>query len=217
MFSGEAEIQARRRTLAVLQDEVRTVLDAARDLSQAYNALIHNDQEGLMAAIAKIRKSEDDAESLRRTLTRELAEIGTMLMNREDLLRTAYDVEEIGGYISGIAFRFRQISPSIFRKHRLDEAYRDLIDSSIESVNHLNQVVHALSVNPMRAIEMAHAVQKIEREVDDKYRSIIATIFKEVDSLKDLIVLKDIIEGIEDLSDRCLAASDSMTIVALGL
>lgn len=217
MFSGEAEIQARRRTLAVLQDEVRNVLDAVRDLSQAYDSLIHNDQEGLHSAIEKIRKSEEDAESLRRTLTRELAEIGTMLMNREDLLRTAYDVEEIAGYISGIAFRFKQITPNILQKNRLDEACGELIDAAIESVNHLNRVVHALSVNPMNAIDMAYEVQKVERDVDVKYRTLIAKVFKEVDSIKDLIVLKDIIEGIEDLSDRCLAASDSMTIVALGL
>ncbi|MFQ6135047.1 MAG: DUF47 domain-containing protein [Nitrososphaerales archaeon] len=217
MFSGEAEIQARRRTLAVLQDEVRNVLDAVRDLSQAYDSLIHNDQEGLHSAIEKIRKSEEDAESLRRTLTRELAEIGTMLMNREDLLRTAYDVEEIAGYISGIAFRFKQITPKILQINRLDEACGELIDAAIESVNHLNRVVHALSVNPMNAIDMAYEVQKVERDVDVKYRTLIAKVFKEVDSIKDLIVLKDIIEGIEDLSDRCLAASDSMTIVALGL
>ena len=111
MFSGEAEIQARRRTLAVLQDEIRTVLDAARDLSQAYDFLLQNDQEGLQGSIEKIRKSEDDAESLRRTLTRELGEIGNMLMNRDDLLRTSYDIEEIGGFISGTAFRFYNLFP----------------------------------------------------------------------------------------------------------
>jgi hypothetical protein len=64
---------------------------------------------------------------------------------------------------------------------------------------------------------MAQEVQKVERTVDQKYRVLIAKIFKEVNSIKDLIVLKDIVEEIEDLSDRCLDASDSITIVALGL
>jgi hypothetical protein len=53
--------------------------------------------------------------------------------------------------------------------------------------------------------------------VDHKYRVLIVKIFKEINSIKDLIVLKDIVEEIEDLSDRCLTASDSITIVALGL
>ena len=64
---------------------------------------------------------------------------------------------------------------------------------------------------------MAQEVQKVERTVDHKYRNLIVKIFKEVHSIKDLIVLKDIVEEIEDLSDRCLTASDSITIVALGL
>ena len=125
MFSGEAEIQARRRTLAVLQDEIRTVLDASRGLSQAYEFLLQNDQEGLQACIEKIKKSEDDTESLRRTLTRELGEIGNMLMNREDLLRTSYDIEEIAGYVSGTAFRFKQISPKILKKLGLTKTVKN--------------------------------------------------------------------------------------------
>jgi len=217
MFSGEAEIQARRRTLAVLQDEVRTVLDGARDLALAYESLLGNDEAGLLAAIAKIRKSEEDVESLRRTLTRELAEIGTMLINREDLLRAAYEIEEIAGFTAGIAFRFRHVSAETLESSGLAEQCRELISASIASVNHLNKVVHALSGNPLNAINMAYEVQRIEHEVDKKYRDSIVKLFKQVDSFKDLIVLKDIIEGIEDLADRCLAASDSMTIVALGL
>lgn len=217
MFSGEAEIQARRRTLAVLQDEVRTVLDAARDLAEAFVFFLNDDVEGLKSTIEKIRKSEDDTESLRRNLTRELGEIGTMLMNREDILRTAYAIEDIAGYISGTAFRFQYMSPKILKKNKLDNDCKELIDLSIESVNQLNKVVHTLSLNPLKALEMSSEVQKIERTVDEKYRTLIGRVFKEVDSFKDLIILKDIIEEIEDLSDKCLTASDSITIVALGL
>ncbi|OHE55409.1 MAG: phosphate transport regulator [Thaumarchaeota archaeon RBG_16_49_8] len=217
MYSGEAEIQARRRTLAVLQDEARRVLDAARDLAQAYNSLVNGDKEGLQSAIERVRKAEDDTESLRRTLTRELAEIGTMMMNREDLLRTAYDVEAIAGYISGIAFRFTQLSVDVLKRNSLDADCKDLIDTAIQSVQQLNQVVHALSVNPMSAIDSASQLQKTEKDIDNKYRVLVSKIFEEVDSVKDMIVFKDIVEGIEDLADHCLAAADSMTIVALGL
>ncbi|MCL4437246.1 MAG: DUF47 domain-containing protein [Thaumarchaeota archaeon] len=217
MYSGEAEIQARRRTLAVLQDEVRRVLDAARDLAQAYNSLVNDDQEGLQRAIERVRKAEDDTESLRRTLTRELAEIGTMMMNREDLLRSAYDVEEIAGYISGIAFRFTQLSVKVLKRNSLDTDCKDLIDAAIQSVQQLNQVVHALSVNPMSAIDSASQLQKTEKDIDNRYRVLVSKIFEEVDSVKDMVVFKDIVEGIEDLADHCLAAADSMTIVALGL
>jgi uncharacterized protein Yka (UPF0111/DUF47 family) len=140
-----------------------------------------------------------------------------MMMNREDLLRSAYDVEEIAGYISGIAFRFTQLSVGVLKQNSLDKDCRELIDAAIESVRQLNQVVHSLSVNPMSAIDSASQLQKIEKDVDNKYRALLAKIFSEVHSVKDMIVFKDIVEGIEDLADHCLAAADSMTIVALGL
>tara|TARA_B100001971_G_scaffold66245_1_gene60985 strand:- start:299 stop:721 length:423 start_codon:yes stop_codon:yes gene_type:complete len=140
-----------------------------------------------------------------------------MLMNREDLLRTSYDIEEIAGYISGTAFRFNQISSKILKKAGIGKDCKEIIDLSIESVNQLNRIVHTLSINPLKALEMAQEVQKLERTVDHKYRNLIVKIFKEVSSIKDLIVLKDIVEEIEDLADRCLTASDSITIVALGL
>lgn len=217
MFSGEPEIQARRRILAVLRDEIRNVLDAARDLSQAYDFLLQDDQGGLQASIEKIRKSEDDAESLRKTLIKELGEIGNMLVNREDLLRTSYDIEAIGSYISGTAFRFKRISPKVLKKTGLDKDIKELIDLSMESIDYLNRVFQTLAINPQQALEMAPEVQRVERTVDQKYRILLQKIFKEVNSIKDLIILKDIVEEIEELTDRSLNAVDSITIVALGL
>ena len=217
MFSGEAEIQARRKTLAVLQDEVRRVLDTSRELVQLYVALSKNDTTAVQASLEKIRKAEEDTEQLRRMLTRELAEIGTMMINREDFLRTAYNVEEMSGYIAGIAFKLSQMKYSTVKKAGLTDELRDLIDMSVESVQRLNEVVRALAINPIHAIDLSNSVQKLERQVDDKYRSLTSKVMSEVDSVKDLLFLKDIIQGIEDLVDNCLKATDSITILALGL
>lgn len=217
MFSGEAEIQAKRRTLAVLQDESRKVLDAARDLSLAFTALLKNDQKGLQAAQLRIGKAEDDIESLRRTLTRELAEIGTMMMNREDVLRTAYNIEDIAGYLSGIAFKFSQVKRSALRRGKFRDEVKGLVDMSVEALQRMNDLVRALAMNPSDAIRLANDVQKIEREIDDKYRMLSARLLKEVRAVKDLIILRDILESIEDMTDRCLTASDSVTILSLGL
>jgi uncharacterized protein Yka (UPF0111/DUF47 family) len=217
MFSGEAEIQARRKTLAVLQDEVRRVLDASRELVQLYSALQKNDGAGIQGSLERIRKAEEDTEQLRRMLTRELAEIGTMMINREDFLRTAYNVEEMSGYIAGVAFKISQVKYTSVKKAGIGEELRDLIDMSVESVQRLNEVVRALAINPIHAIDLSNSVQKLERQVDDKYRSLTSKIMSEIDSFKDLLLLRDIVQGIEDLVDNCLSATDSITILALGL
>jgi uncharacterized protein Yka (UPF0111/DUF47 family) len=217
MFSGEAEIQARRKTLAVLQDEVRRVLDASRELVQLYGALQKNDNPAVQGSVERIRKAEEDTEQLRRMLTRELAEIGTMMINREDFLRTAYNVEEMSGYIAGVAFKISQMKYSTVKKAGIADDLRDLIDMSVESVQRLNEVVRALAINPIHAIDLSNSVQKLERQVDDKYRVVTSKIMSEIDSVKELLLLRDIVQGIEDLVDNCLSATDSITILALGL
>jgi uncharacterized protein len=229
MFSGEAEIQARRKTLAVLQDEVRRVLDSARDLGQLFSLLVKADSTGIASTLEKIRKAEEDAEQLRRMLTRELAEIGTMMINREDFLRTAYNVEEMSGYIAGVAFKLSQVklSPSSSKGKAASpgaivEGLRELIDMSVESVQRLNEVVRALAINPIHAIDLSNSVQKLERQVDEKYRNLTVRVLTEMtgekqSSIKEVLLLKDAIEGIEDLVDNCLEATDSITILALGL
>ena len=217
MFSGEAEIQARRKTLAVLQDEVRRVLDASRELVQLYVALTKSDTTGIQSSLERIRKAEEDTEQLRRMLTRELAEIGTMMINREDFLRTAYNVEEMSGYIAGVAFKLSQVKFAGVKKAGIADELRDLIDMSVESIQRLNEVVRALAINPIHAIDLSNSVQKLERQVDDKYRNLTSKIMNEVDQFKELLLLKDIVQGIEDLVDNCLSATDSITILALGL
>ena len=98
-----------------------------------YVALSKNDSTGVQSSLEKIRKAEEDTEQLRRMLTRELAEIGTMMINREDFLRTAYNIEEMSGYISGVAFRLSQMKFSIVKKAGLADELRNMIDMSVES------------------------------------------------------------------------------------
>lgn len=216
MFTGESEVQARRKTLSVLQDETRRVLDSVRDLSTAYTLLLAGKKTELQSTFAKIRRAEDDAEGYRRALTRELAEAGALMMNREDILRAAYSVEEIAGFVSGIAFRLSFIKPEVLKRGKLVDDLKSLIEMAVESVQRLSEMVRVLSMNPASALEIANHIQKLERQIDDEYRTMVAGLMK-LDSIKDVMMLKDIVERVEGLSDLCLTASDSITIVALGL
>ncbi|MCP8313937.1 MAG: DUF47 family protein [archaeon] len=217
MFRGEAEVQVRRKTLAILQDEVRIVAEASRDLPLAYSALLSRDLATLRASVEKIKNAEISVGALRRSLTRELAEIGAMIMSREDVLRTAYAIENVGHFIDGIVFRASQISGKVLQDSKLSIEIKELIDMAVEIVQRLSEVIRSLTINPAQSIELAGNVERLERQIDDKYRAITVKVLNEVNSIKDLIVLMDIVERIEDMSDACLSASDSVTILAIGL
>lgn len=217
MYSGELEVQAKRKALAVLQDEITRILNSARDLSTLTTSLIKGDDKDIQQCLERMRNTEEEVENLRRKITREVAEIGSLMANREDILRTAYVIDDIAGYISGVAFRLANIKASTLKKASFDDDMKQLVEMVVDTIFKLNEMGRALSINPANAIDIAQEVQKMERQVDAKYRAVIVKALNEFSATKDLLLLKDAVEGIEGMVDKCQEASDSFTILALSM
>jgi uncharacterized protein Yka (UPF0111/DUF47 family) len=64
---------------------------------------------------------------------------------------------------------------------------------------------------------MASQVQKIESSIDNNYRESIAMTMHTATNVKELIIVKEVLESIEDCADAMLGAADASTILALGL
>ena len=217
MYSGELEVQAKRKALAVLHDEINRILNSARELSALSASLISGDVKDIQNSIERMRTAEEEVENLRRKITREVAEIGSLMVYREDVLRAAYLMDDIAGYISGVAFRLANMKITSLKSSKFDEDLKQLIGMVVDAIFKLNDMARALSINPGSTIEIAQDVQKLERQVDSRYRSIIIKALNEISVTKDLLLFKDAIEGIEGMADKCQEASDSLTILALSM
>ena len=215
MYSGELEIQAKRKALAILHDEITRILNAARDLSALTDSIMAGDDDTIESSISRMRSTEEEVENLRRRITREVSEIGSLMVYREAVLRTAYIIDDIAGYISGIAFRLSNMNVSSLKQGKFDIHLKELTAMVVEAIFKLNEMARALSINPASTIEMAQEVQ--ERRVDEAYRQLIIQALDEIPNPKDLLLLKDVIEGIEGMADKCQVASDSLTILALSM
>jgi hypothetical protein len=217
MSGPENEIQTRRRTVVVLQDEMRRVLDATRVLLDEYAALYKGDKMQVASALVKVKKAEEDVVTLRSALIRELSQVGTLLVNREDMLRAAFSLEDIFGHINGVAFRMSQLSRVSARNKKYREAITDLLGLLIDGISKLNESVRALSVNSEQSMQMAAQVQQIESSIDSKYREYVAMTMRTATNFRELIVVKEVLESVEDCADAMLSAADASTILALGL
>ncbi|MDG6933853.1 MAG: DUF47 family protein [Nitrososphaerota archaeon] len=217
MYTGEAEIQARRRILAVLLDESRRVLDAARELANMNTALVAKDEGAASKALENLHLAISDVEAFRRSLSRQLAEIGSMMMNREDLLRAAYTIETIASYLESISFRVSQLKMQVLKKAGMTEDLATLLDQIIDILGKTHETVRALHFNPAKLNELIQSVEKAERVMDEKYRSSTIKTMKELDDLKELILLKDVLERIETVSDLALSLADLVVIISLGI
>ena len=86
MYSGELEVQAKRKAIAVLQDEINRILNAARELATLPDLMMKKDKTGIKNSLEQISTIEEEVENLRRKITREVADVGGLIMNRENLL-----------------------------------------------------------------------------------------------------------------------------------
>ena len=217
MYSGELEVQAKRKALAVLQDEINRILNAGRVLSTLPKMLVTKDKVGIKTALEQISSIEDEVENLRRKITRDVADVGGLILNRDNILNTAYTMDEISGYISGIAFKLSNIKVSTIKTSNLDKDLTELIELVVDEIYKLNEIIRSLNVDSSKAIELAQETQKIEREIDTKYRIMEIKALNEIHDTKELLLMKDVIELIEEMADKCQEVSDSFILLALSL
>jgi uncharacterized protein len=217
MYNGELEVQAKRKALAVLHDEITHILNAARDLSSLTDSIIKGTNKETELSLVRMKNAGEEVENLRRKMTREISDTGSLMVYREDVLRTAYIIDDIAGYITGIAFRLSNIKIATLKKGKFDEDISELINMVVEAIFNLNEMARALSIKPSSTIELAQEVQNIERKVDNSYRKVVIKALNEIPNTKDLLLVKDAVEGIEGMADKCQAASDSLTILALSI
>ena len=217
MYSGELEVQAKRKAIAVLQDEINRILNAARALSILPNMMIKKDKSGIKNTLEQISSIEEEVENLRRKITRDVSDVGGLIINRDNLLNTAYTMDEIAGYITGIAFKLSNIKSTTLKNADLNKQLTELIELVVDEIYKLNEIIRSLSTNSNKSIELAQETQKIEREIDVKYRKMTITVLNDVTNTKELLLMKDVIEGIEEMADKCQEVSDSFILLALSL
>jgi hypothetical protein len=217
MYSGELEIQAKRKAIAVLQDEINRILNASRSLSTLPELITKKNKTEIKNTLEQIVSIEEEVETLRRKITRDVADVGGLIINRENLLNTAYTMDEIAGYITGISFKLSNIKPATLKTAQLDKDLTSLIEQVVDQVYKLNEIIRSLNTNTSNSIDLAQETQKIERDIDTRYRQITIKILNEISNTKELLLMKDVIEGIEEMADKCQEVSDSFILLALSI
>jgi uncharacterized protein Yka (UPF0111/DUF47 family) len=202
VLPAETEERVKRRALNVCQDHLRKVLDLTRKVSQIIDCFIRNDKEKARQLFNEIRSGEDEVDKARRLVSQELAEIGAILLSREDFLRFTNLTSEIADFSEGIAFRVVEIMehswnvPSDTKKDLLK-----LSEAVLETVLRLKETMMVLSYGSARTMEKAKDVE-------------IKILSSKID-FPALILLKDLLQLLEDSADKAEDAADAARILSL--
>ena len=154
----------------------------------------------------------------KRTVAQELVEIGAILLNREDFLRFTDVTSEIADFCKGIAFRVSQLTergwsvPLNLRKET-----SNLAGAVFDVFTKLRDTFLMLNYGSPKVLEKAKDVEVAERKVDNMYRELEMNILNSEMGIPTLLLMRDIIQLLEDTADRIEDAADATRILAFAI
>jgi predicted phosphate transport protein (TIGR00153 family) len=215
VLPAETEERVKRRALNVCQDHLRKVLDLTRKVPQMIDYFMKNDKDKATQLFNEVTGSEAEVDKARRLVSQELAEIGAILLSREDFLRFTNLTSEIADFSEGIAFRLVEIMqhnwnvPMDIKKDLLK-----LSEAVFETVLKLREMVMVLNYGSTKTMEKARDVEIAEQNVDMLYRELEIKLLGSKVDFPALILLRDVLQLLEDSADKAEDASDAARILS---
>ncbi|PVX25827.1 MAG: hypothetical protein CW691_03395 [Candidatus Bathyarchaeum sp.] len=216
VFPVETEERVKRKALDVSRDHLREVVDISRKISQLVSSFVNGDKNSAQELFDNIKTHQNNVDVAQRNVSRELAEIGAILMSREDFLRFTNLTSDIADYCEGIGFRLLQIMERGWKvPKQIKEDLVKLSDAVFDTISRLRETAMTLNYGTTKALEKAREVDAAEREVDDIYRQLEVDIIDSKMDLPPMFLLWTVIQHLEDAADKAKAASDVARILAL--
>lgn len=218
VFPVETEERVKRQALNVSRDHLREVVDICRKISQLVSTFVEGDKKAANELFNDIKKAQNNVDVARRAVSRELTEIGAILMSREDFLRFTNLTSDIADFCEGIAFRLLQILERGWKvPKQIKEDLVKLSDAVFDTISRLRETTMTLNYGATKAVEKASEVDIAERVVDDIYRQLEVDIIDSKMDLPPLFLLLMVVQHLEDAADKAKDASDAARVLALTL
>lgn len=215
MLPAETEKRVKRRALTVCLDHLRKVLDLSRIVPQVVDCFKNDDKEKARQLFSEIRSREDQVDEARRLVSRELAEIGAILLSREDFLRFTNLTSEIADFCEGIAFRLLEIMEHKWNiPQDIKEDLGNLSEAVLDTILMLRETMMVLNYGSDKTMEKAKDVEIAERTVDRLYRGLEIKLLDSKLEFPALVLLRDVLKLLEDSADKAEDAADAVRILS---
>ena len=216
VFPVETEERVKRKALDVSRDHLREVVDISRKISQLISYFVSGDKTSAQELFDGIKKHQNNVDIAQRNVSRELAEIGAILMSREDFLRFTNLSSDIADYFEGIAFRLLQIMERGWKvPKQIKEDLVKLSEAVFDTISKLRETAMTLNYGTSKALEKAREVDTAERIVDDIHRQLEVDIIDSKMEFPPMFLLWIVVQHMEDAADKAKDASDVARILAL--
>jgi len=216
VFPKETSEQLRRRILEICQDHVRKTMDTLREVCLMISAYQTGDEHQVFQHHNNVVKLNEEAAQKKKALMVEVAEVGAVLLSRDDFIRLSSEVETISDYCTGISYRLMELTKRRWVvKGEIMKEIGNLAEAVLDCVIRLRETILALVYGGPKVFEAAEHVESAEKIVDNIYRKVDFTILSSRMKISIVLVLREIAEFLEGIADVCENAGDIARILAL--
>lgn len=218
MTSTWSWISRRRQTEIISKyvDHVEKVIEVVEHTYKMVERYSKGDVKGARSEYNIVFEAERRADDVKKRIIDELSSEIFHPIDREELIRLILTTDDIAAYAKATCRRLllvldERLDDKIIEKlllmaQKILEATRTLKDATLE-----------LLKNPRNSLKLADKVEELEEEVDEIRMKALERVLKFCDTSKPslCIIAKELVDSLENASDRCEDAGDVIRSIAL--
>jgi len=217
LSSSKREALAEMHIVELLHNLARTTSDTIREVDTLLNDFSDGKIEIIKVKHPRVRNYKNMSEEMKSRILEYIVRVSPSLINKDIYIKIAYDLERVAQLMNGITHRLLILaSRNLLPSQHIGKDMSDFMKTLIEEFEVLRKALLMLTVNPRKTIDDCKNVFKIEDELDDKYRSLEVKLYEtQRDNLLLVMLLKEIIELMEDSADLTKDAAEHLMYIAM--
>jgi predicted phosphate transport protein (TIGR00153 family) len=200
----------------MVREHVTKVVDAAEELDGVMDAAVRGRKDDLASAFKRLLMNEKSADNVEINLVEELSRGELPGKDREDLMRLVSSVDMIADWlkVSGRNVELLQetgvtIPPEVW------SSFKEMTKNTLDCARYLKAMIDMYGQDYDRMIRAREEVKRLENVVDELYFANRKILVKIHTNAGIVVILNDLLEGIENATDYCKHSSDTLLSLAL--
>lgn len=208
---------AEMNLIEMLKSITRTVEGTFTEVNDIVLSFLGGQLETVKTRYVKARYLKNQAEELKDKTMEYLVRVSTSLLYKDVYRIVLTDLDKIAQNLDAVAYRLYLLADKGYTlKGTIVDRVKEFMNNIRKEIAGLGSSIEMLAINPKKAIEHASEIIRMEEEVDQEYRELELIVFEGyADNIPLLLVLKEIVDLLEETSDLARDAADNIKYIAL--
>ncbi len=208
--------RVKTKVLEMADRQMTLAIDTVIELEKAVNAAQNSDKAKAVASFNKLSVIEHEIDELRRIVFEELTRGSLQSKDRADIMHLVKRLDQMADHVKDASRAVILLLEAVFPKE-IWKQFAKTAKDLVECATTLRKAIENLGTDPVKAMELAKQIDKIESQVDEKTlksKALLLKYSKETDTAT-LLLIKDLIEEMEHVADSCDDTADYVRILTV--